>query len=149
MQSPQQVLDAFQEAFAEGKKKFLATGAWEWEPVEAFLSDDCVIYEADGLPHAGAYRGRSSLREVSAKIRGSWKDLKVEEVVAWQVIAEDAEVQEREGVMLFGLVEFSATSIATGKSFSMPVADIYRVKDGLIREMRPIYYDTKLLADIA
>ncbi len=47
-----------------------ATGAGDWKAAEQYLSDDLVIIEADGLPMAGRYEGRTALQDLFVKVMG-------------------------------------------------------------------------------
>ena len=49
---------------------YAATGAGNFDAAEEMLTDDFVITEADTLPFAGVYRGRTALRELYGKVMG-------------------------------------------------------------------------------
>lgn len=49
---------------------YAATGSGDWKAAEAYLSDDLIIDEADGLPMAGRYEGRTALQDLFVKVMG-------------------------------------------------------------------------------
>lgn len=49
---------------------YAATGVGDFDRAEEYLTDDFFITEADTLPFAGVYKGRTALRELYGKVMG-------------------------------------------------------------------------------
>ena len=47
---------------------YKATGAGDFDTAETMLTDDFFIEEADGLPFAGIYRGKTALRDLFTQV---------------------------------------------------------------------------------
>ena len=45
------------------------------------------------------------------------------------------------------LGHFAGTGKKTGQAFSVPLAAVWRLEDGRVKEVRPFYFDTKLMHD--
>jgi uncharacterized protein len=117
---------------------YAAAGVGDWDGVEAHLSDDFMISEAEGLPYAGVWHGKRALRDLYGHVMGFWENPSVE-------IKEITVGTEH----VIGLLQLSGTSKRTGKSFSMPVLEIFRLAGGKVVEIKPVYWDTKHIAEIA
>jgi ketosteroid isomerase-like protein len=61
--SHEQILELVDDLYA-------ATGVGDFDKAEGYLTDDFFITEADSLPFAGVYRGRTALRELYSKVMG-------------------------------------------------------------------------------
>lgn len=49
---------------------YAATGAGDFDAAEALLTEDFVVSEADSLPMAGVYRGKTALRDLYVRVMG-------------------------------------------------------------------------------
>lgn len=105
-------------------------GAGDWAACEALLSPDLVIHEADGLPYAGTYCGRDALQRLHGIVMAHWQDPEIE---FHAMTAGDGHV--------VSLVTFHLTSRATGRRVGMPLAEMFRIEQGLVAEIRPFYFD--------
>lgn len=105
-------------------------GAGDWEACEACLSPDLLIFEADGLPYAGTFRGRDALQRLHGQVMAHWADPRID---FHAMTAGDGHV--------VSLVTFHLTSRMTGKSVAMPLAEVFRIEAGLVTEIRPFYFD--------
>lgn len=110
-------------------------GAGEWERCAAHLSDDLVIHEAASLPYAGEFRGRHALRDLHAQVMAHWADPRID---FHAMTAGDGHV--------VSLVTFHLTSKVTGKHTAMPLAEVFRLADGKVTEIRPFYFDSAVVA---
>ena len=112
-----------------------AFGAGDFATMLALFSPDCVVREAPGLPFGGEYVGRDGLQKLFATVGETFELsptlLNVYEVSKSVVIAHTA---------------MRITSRATGDSVDMPVLEIFTVRDGLVVEAAPFYWDTHRLA---
>jgi ketosteroid isomerase-like protein len=107
--------------------------------LEAFLEtcdDNTVMSEAGSLPYGGSYRGKGAIRAGIQKVFGYWRDFSfnVETLAA-----------NDDWVIAYG--QFSATSIATGRSVSFPQVEVWKFKDGKAVLVQPIYSDTLAAVD--
>ena len=120
-------------------KQFLDTAIdRDWQKLDSFCHEKFVVRESDALPYAGVYQGVDGFRQLAKVIFiDSFKDFKVEP----QYYAEGDNQ-----VLL--LANISGIGKETGIPFSSQVAEIYLFEDGLIKEIRPFYWDTKLINDV-
>jgi uncharacterized protein len=101
-------------------------------PADALFDfDNLVMYEPDGLPYGGAYRGKKGLLEGIAAIAAVWKRIRFSDLR--YSLGED-----------IAIVNFtmSAISRATGKELAMPVCEVWRFRNGRVIEVAPFYWDT-------
>lgn len=105
-------------------------GAGDWTACEAYLSLDLVIWEADGLPYAGTFRGRDALRRLHGQVMAHWADPRI-----------DFHAMTAGEGHVVSLVTFHLTSRITGKSQAMPLAEVFRIQEGLVTEICPFYFD--------
>jgi len=106
---------------------------------ESLLHPDFEVYEAEGLPYGGHYRGLAGWNELFARILATWSDLKIEpQTLIGKDDAED-----------FGwFMKMSGRSAKTGKPFEMTIFERWSVRDGKIARILPHYWDTHLLSSI-
>ena len=107
----------------------------DWGGVEQCVSEDIVVYEAQGLPYGGEYHGIQALQELFAQVVSYWDDLNIE---IKGVTAGDGYV--------VGVLQFSGSSKGTGQKISMPIAEISEFQNGRIASIKPVYWDTKTLS---
>ena len=102
------------------------------------LVDPAVrVIEAPSLPYGGTFEGIEGLLKAFQIVFATWKDCQItlQEVVG-------------EGEWVVGLSQMSGTSSATGKAFKQSLAEVFRVVNGKVLEIKPFYFDTKILYDI-
>ncbi|WP_062380391.1 nuclear transport factor 2 family protein [Pseudomonas abietaniphila] len=109
----------------------------DWAAIGRLVTDDLVIYEADGLPYRGVYHGIEQLQSLFGTVVSYWNDLKI------SVVA----VTSGEGYAI-GLLQFEGVAKASGTRVSMPVAEVTQFKEGRICSIKPIYWDTQLIAQV-
>lgn len=117
------------------ERMYAVAGAGDWAAVAELLADDFVIEEAAGLPYAGKWRGKNAMREVYELVMGSWRDPKVD---IHAITAGDSHA--------VGLLTLTVTAPGTGVRYSFRIAEMFRVEDGKVVEIRPYYYDTAAVA---
>jgi ketosteroid isomerase-like protein len=105
---------------------------------EALMHPEFTVYEADGLPYAGVYTGHATWWKLFERIGKTWLDMKIESL---SLIGED------NGSEFGWFMRMSGRSAATGKPFSSTIFERWVIKDGKLFEVRPHYWDTKLLTD--
>lgn len=108
--------------------------------LEGFLADfdeNSEMPEAEALPYGGTYRGKDAIRAAIQKVIGEY----------WDDFAYDIEsiVYGEEYVMAYG--RFSATARTSGKAVSFPLAEVWRIRNGRVALVHPVYGDTKQAAD--
>lgn len=118
--TPQEIADFVDRLYA-------ATGVGDWETANAMLSDDFVAYEADGLPMAGAYRGKGGLAELYAKVMG------MVDVVALD--RTDLLTGEDSAIAVLKM-RFADPALPPAE-----LCEMFRFRDGLCCEIKPYYYD--------
>ena len=112
---------------------YAATGAGDFDTAERYLTDDFFITEADRLPYAGVYRGKTALRELYAKVMGMM------DVTALKITAHCTS----EGDYACTLLELTFADAALAPA---PLAEMYRFRDGKICEIKPYYFDPALVS---
>ncbi len=110
---------------------FAAIAAGDIAAMEALLHSDFVITESEALPYGGVYRGVAGWRDLLAKIGKTWTRLKPTVTVF---------VGESSPFAI--MMDITLTSVATGKTLSTKVFELYSVQDGKIIDIKPFYWDT-------
>ena len=106
---------------------YAATGSGDFARAETFLTDDFFVTEADSLPMAGVYRGKTALQDLYTRVMGMMD-------VAGLEIRETT-VGDEFAVTLVDFV-FADPKLARAE-----VAEMFRFRDGKISEIRPFYFD--------
>lgn len=122
---------------ATTKKIYEAMFAGDMETVKSFVAPDILIHEAESLPYGGTYRGPGGVDRLAALVYATWDDMdsRLVEVTAG-------------GEYAVALMHFSAKGRKTGKSFSFPITEVWRFRDGKAIEWRPIYFDTRKCCEV-
>jgi uncharacterized protein len=96
-----------------------------------YLHPEVEVIEADSLPYAGIYRGHDGFRRLAATMKELWefKPGKTFEFVA---------TGDRVVVLTLG----RAVARATGIEVEWRLSEVCTLREGLIVEVRPFYYDT-------
>ena len=112
----------------------------DWEAVASSMSDDLVIHEAPALPYGGEWRGRHALRDLYTAVVGLWDA---------PVIEQDALTSDGDG-NVGAVVRLTTTSRHSGERVTHRIAEVNRVEQGKVVEMRIFYFDEALvLAELA
>jgi uncharacterized protein len=106
------------------------------EECAQFCADSFVLHESDGLPYGGTYRGKSAVLNLARRFLATWGEQSVSFLP--QLTAGADRVMSR--------VELSATHPRTGRSWSMPIIEEFRLRDGEIVEMTTFYFDAARVA---
>lgn len=104
-----------------------ATGVGDWDTASAMLTDDFVALEADGLPMAGAYRGKDGLRNLFEKVMG------LMDVVAMDRVETTAGGDY--AVTILSL-RFADPALKPAE-----ICEVFRFRDGKCCEIKPYYFD--------
>ena len=111
---------------------YALSGAGDWDGVRAMVTEDFFITEAPGLPFGGEYRGPDALRDLYGKVMGMMA-----------VTGLDLTEMTVGGDWVIALVEMQAED-ADG-TFSIPLAEAIRFRDGKAAEIKPYYFDPALV----
>lgn len=123
--------------YREFCQRFLAIrAAHDFDTLATMLTDDFVIHEAPGLPHAGDYRGIEGWRALSATLSGIWD--------GFRVTGTEFFGETDDSLVLRHVVE--GRSRNTGIAFKTTVLELWQFRDGALREITPFYWDTQALA---
>ena len=105
--------------------------------LSSYLTEQFVITEAANLPYAGVYRGRTALRALVDWI-GSRMSVSNVTVERYAVGTDHVIATLRFDVVL-----------SDGSFATQYVAEEFLFENGLIREMRPFYFDSSLIVRAA
>jgi ketosteroid isomerase-like protein len=106
---------------------YAATGVGDFDAAEKLLTDDLVITEADTLPFAGVYKGRTALRELFTKVMG------LMDVAALNRVQTTTGGDYAVTILSF---EFVDPSLAPAH-----LCELFRFREGKVCEIRPYYFD--------
>lgn len=121
---------------AEGR--FLAAGGpgeASFDILAPFFATDVVLHQADSLPYGGTWRGHAGMERFFLEMARAWQsfDLSNRRFLAT-------------GDTAVVLTEVRACARATGRTLNFPILQEICTEEGLIREVRPIYWDTAAIA---
>ena len=113
-----------------------AFGAGDGARLAELLADTHWV-EAPGMPYGGVYRGKDSIRRgIQAVVGEYWDDF------AYEI---EAITYGEEYVMAYG--RFSATAKKSRKKVSFHLAEVWKIRDGRVLLVHPVYGDTKAAAE--
>lgn len=108
--------------------------------VATFLADDFTVIESDGMPYSGKWIGKDGFFQMLEVVYSFWSDMKVE--LTDIIGAPDSNT--------FALVmTMEGKSVSNGRAFSTSLCELWSVKDGKLSLVRPFYWDTKLMSELA
>jgi len=97
----------------------------------AVFADDAVLEESSWLPYGGEYRGKEAIKATITSIMTShWRDFSI----VINGYTSDAE-------LVIVDLTLTATGNKTGKTASFKVLEMWRVRDGKVVWLRPVYGD--------
>jgi uncharacterized protein len=114
---------------------FDALEAGDDAPFWALFDPEVTFHEAACLPYGGAHRGLASTRAAYARLCATFAKM---HSVFEQVLAEG------DIVILYQTITFEVA--ANGNTGTLPVAELFRFRDGKIVEWRAHYFDADLVA---
>jgi ketosteroid isomerase-like protein len=121
-----EIVQAIFDAFAEE----------DWNTIRSLVHDDIQVFEADSLPYAGLFKGPDNFIALNQKVFDTWEDSHhtIDHIIA-----------DGDHVVILG--NMAGRGKATGQAFSVPMAAVWRLEDGKVIEVRPFYFDTKVMHD--
>ena len=120
---------------AQVENLYVLTGQGRWDEVEAQMTDDFRIIEADGLPYAGEYKGKGALQELYTKVFAYWEDASLE--------TGDITISEDHAIVL---VTIHATSRHSDERLAMPLCEVFHLRGDKFCGITPYYFDTVPIA---
>ena len=131
-----ETLDSSKVAILE---KFLELGrSRELTALEAMVTEDLRIEQAQSLPFGGVYLGWAGYLDVTQKLFGKMRKVHLELIDTW-------DGQQRSLVALFML---DAISKRTQEKISMPLLEIWEFEGNKVSAITPFYRDTHLLSEL-
>ena len=102
------------------------------------MHPDCVVHEAESLPHGGEWHGPEGL----AKLFGAFAAVLSLTIHKYEMfdIGDDRVVVRTDATF---------SSLGSGRTVDMPYTEIFRVRDGKIIDVDVFYKDAKVLHDLA
>ncbi|WP_340315540.1 nuclear transport factor 2 family protein [Rhizorhabdus argentea] len=100
------------------------------------FDDDVELIEAEGLPYGGVYRGKETVREAILSVMSYWDKMTL-----------DLDVIAAEGDYVIGYGTFAATGLKTGRKVSFRLAEVWKLRNGRVVMLSPVYGDTKLASE--
>jgi ketosteroid isomerase-like protein len=113
------------------KAAYAAGARGDWDAFFADVIDETEFHEAPSLPYGGVYRGRADIVRGAKLMFGAWDDFQ------YKILQYTAG-----GDIVVVHVLISGIGRKTGKSFSMPIMEMWRCNEGKVIEIRPFYFDT-------
>ncbi|WP_331766851.1 nuclear transport factor 2 family protein [Embleya sp. NBC_00896] len=107
-------------------------GKASFADLAACLSPDVVMYQAPGLPYGGERHGPSGIEDFVAALSEAWREFE---------FLEQRFVVDGDTVVILNRARLTARS--TGHVLETWLMQMMTVRDGLIVEIRPFYWDTK------
>jgi ketosteroid isomerase-like protein len=106
--------------------------------VESFWSifdPDVVFHEAPCLPYGGAHKGLEATKEAVGRLSAAYSSMRTvfEEVLAAGNIA-----------IAYQTITFRVKE--NGNTCTLPVAELYRFRNGKVVEWRALYFDSNMVA---
>ena len=102
----------------------------------AMFDEDVVFYEADCLPYGGAHRGLGAVKQAFGELSSYFS---ANHVVFEQVLAAG------EIVIAYQTIAFRVR--ANGRTGAIPVAELFRFREGKVIEWRALYFNSHLVAE--
>ena len=120
-------------------EKFLELGrSRELTALEAMVTEDLRIEQAQSLPFGGVYLGWAGYLDVTQKLFGNMRKVHLELIDTW-------DGQQRSLVAHFML---NAISKRTLEKISMPLLEIWEFEGNKVSAITPFYRDTHLLSEL-
>ncbi len=106
---------------------YAATGIGDFDKAEEYLTEDFFITEADTLPFAGVYHGKTALRDLYTKVMGMM------DVAGLSRVETTSGGDYAVTILSF---EFADPSLAPAH-----LCELFRFRDGKVCEIKPYYFD--------
>ncbi|MDO8862923.1 nuclear transport factor 2 family protein [Haliea sp. E1-2-M8] len=106
--------------------------------VASLLHPEAKVIEADSLPFGGVVSGFEGFTRLVRRVFTTFANtaVTVDEYIA-------------DGDTVVVLATMTGQSKVSGEAFSMPISEIWRLREGLITEIKPFYHDTQKINALA
>lgn len=121
------------------ESRYLAAGGpgkADFGALAPFFAPDVVLFQAEGLPYGGVWRGHAGLERFFRVMSGTWE---VFDMVSQEFLATESPV-------VVVRTHVHARARATGRELDFPILQTITVDEGRITEVRPFYWDTAAIA---
>ncbi|WP_246257606.1 nuclear transport factor 2 family protein [Amycolatopsis anabasis] len=128
------VLDRFYAA----ERDYVAAGGpgrADFGGIAACLDPEVVLYSQPGLPYGGIWRGHAGIERFLGAMSDAWASID---------FLDQRQVAEGDRIAVFLRVCFTAR--ATGRAIDTTLLQLNTVRDGLVTEFRPYYWDPAAVA---
>jgi ketosteroid isomerase-like protein len=112
---------------------YAATSMGDFDAAEALLTDDFFITEADSLPMAGVYRGKTALRDLFTQVMG---------MMDVAGLARGETTTGGDFAVCHVTFQFQDTTLQPAE-----LLELFRFKGGKICEIRPYYFDPSQIVE--
>jgi|GEM_PF-874801 len=102
-----------------------------WQAVAAFIDPEFVLYQADSLPFGGVWRGPDGFK--------AWMKVMADNFTSFGGRDPRIIVGGDTVIIVLTLV---GEARKTGQHFEMPLAQVIKIRNGRLLEVRPFYWDT-------
>jgi len=110
----------------------------DWDTLAGYLHADFFVLTPDNIPHTGRYQGIEGFKQVFGLVFGNYEGLS---------LSQNAFCSGDDHVMV--LLDFAGANKQTGEPFSVPMIELFRFSNDKLIEIRPFYWNTKVLIDMA
>lgn len=120
-------------------RRFLAAAAsGDRETMAELAAPDITVIEAASLPFGGSHTGLDAFQALVRRVFTTLADTR---------LSLDQFIPGPDCVMV--LARLHGRSRRDGSDVEMPIAELWRIDAGRVREIRPYYFDTTLMRDAA
>lgn len=131
---------AFDETAQANRKRLTdaldALQAGDDEALWAIFDPAVTFHEASCLPYGGSHRGLEAVKLAYAELCSHFSAMRA---------VFEAVLASRDIVILYQTITFEAA--ATGKTGTLPVAELFRFRNGKVIEWRAHYFDACMVAE--
>jgi hypothetical protein len=113
-----------------------AAAAGDREAMSRLAAPDITVIEADSLPFGGRHVGLDAFTALVRTVFGALEATR---------LAVEQFVPGPDCVVV--LATLRGRSHRDGSEVEMPIAEVWRIKDGLIREVQPYYFDVARMCE--
>jgi hypothetical protein len=114
---------------------YAATGVGDFDRAEKMLTDDFFVTEADGLPMAGVYRGKSALRELYTRVMSLMEIASLDRI--------ETTTGEDYAVTILS-IRFRDPALAPAE-----LCEVFRFRGNQVCEIKPYYFDPETVRSAA
>lgn len=110
---------------------FAHMGKGDLDAAARLLDPEIVIHEAESLPYGGTYHGMEGFFDLFRKLAQEFDKLSI-----------TPSIIEDTGPFVVALTTLNGQQRCTGKAIVMPLFEQFKLKNKLVVEVRPFYWDT-------